>query len=72
MDYMLTKEWVGEEVIVEEVKVHHKLIRRALRYLEKVLHSCVITAESHSCWSCKVLFNSLLNAGATPHGGAPS
>ncbi|KAG1669441.1 hypothetical protein FOA52_004074 [Chlamydomonas sp. UWO 241] len=35
MDYLLSKEWVGEAEICETIKVHQKLIRRALKYLER-------------------------------------
>lgn len=40
MDYLLTKEWVGEADIVEDIKVHQKLVRRALKYLEQVRACC--------------------------------
>jgi len=35
MDYLLTKEWVPEAEVADSIKVHNKLIRRALKYLER-------------------------------------
>ncbi|KAJ9529703.1 hypothetical protein QJQ45_014439 [Haematococcus lacustris] len=34
MDYLLAREWVGEEQICAELGQHQKVVRRALKYLE--------------------------------------
>lgn len=36
MDYLVAREWVGEAEIVDNLKVHPKLLRRGLKYLERV------------------------------------
>eukprot|EP00798_Chlamydomonas_sp_ICE-L_P007606 gene7606-760_t len=35
VDYLTTREWEPEQAIVDNIKVHHKLIRRVLKYLER-------------------------------------
>lgn len=36
IDYMVNQEWKQEEEIARDIKVHPKLLRKALKYLERV------------------------------------
>ncbi len=35
MDFLIQKEWVCEEDLTNSIRVHNKIIRRALKYLER-------------------------------------
>ena len=36
LDALMRREWVKEDELAEEIKVHPKVLRRVLRYLEQV------------------------------------
>ena len=36
MDYLIDREWVDEEQIQRDLRQHHKVLRRALKFLEHV------------------------------------
>lgn len=56
MDYLTDPgvEWVAESVMLDQLKVHQKILRRALKYLERVRSQLPLShcSESDSAASC--------------------
>ena len=44
LEYLLDREWVGEDQITTDLGQHHKIVRRALKFLEQV-------GEGQRAWS---------------------
>lgn len=47
LEYLLEREWVAEEQICEDLGQHHKIMRRALKFLEQVCHTSSLLPHTH-------------------------